>query len=177
LEIVTAPFEGSHIPSELFAAHQVSLQFLRDFEKSGIHLPDSKRRQFVELSDEAVVLGSRFLQPQQASSFTLTHKEAMEFGQNFVKKLTPASKSNSYQIEPGSHEAHFVARHHQSESVRRRAWSALNTYPKSQVELLEDMLRVRAKTARLLGKSSWAEIALVDKMAKSPGELSNDAYR
>ena len=40
----------------------VAYVFLRDFEKSGIHLPPAQRERFVQLSDEILVLGRGFLQ-------------------------------------------------------------------------------------------------------------------
>ena len=38
------------------------MPFIRDFEKSGIHLPSADRTRFVDLSSAIIVLGRRFLQ-------------------------------------------------------------------------------------------------------------------
>ncbi|KAG8680274.1 Mitochondrial intermediate peptidase, partial [Ceratobasidium sp. 395] len=40
---------------------QVALLFIRDFEKSGIHLPERQRRKFVAISDNILSLGRQFL--------------------------------------------------------------------------------------------------------------------
>ena len=57
--ILSSPEVASSLSTEATAVAQV---FLRDFEKSGIHLPPAERERFVQLSDEILVLGRGFLQ-------------------------------------------------------------------------------------------------------------------
>jgi len=166
------PFRQTRIPDHLFAAYQVSMQFLRDFEKSGIALPDVKRHQFVQLSDAAILLGRTFLQPPETSSsiLSLSDRDASALGNSFKSRL--ARSGDNYEILVQSAETQAIAQNHPYEGVRRRAWEALNRIGSEHVKVLDELLQVRAATAHLLGKQSWAHVILEDKMAESPGKLS-----
>ena len=163
------PAEGRGIDSDLYAAYQVSAQFLRDFEKSGIHLPDRERSQFVELSDAAIFLGRQFTHPSDASETDPVVLSKEEVGPIDKRFLEATSGSGNYTIWPDTHEAHHVLRNHPSEKVRQKIWKAQNTGSPRQIQVLEDLLAVRAQIALLVGKSSFAETTLSDKMARDPG--------
>lgn len=64
-QVLSTPSLSSTLSTE---AKAVALVFLRDFEKSGIHLPPQQRAEFVKLSDEILVLGREFLQPISSNS-------------------------------------------------------------------------------------------------------------
>ncbi|EPQ30677.1 uncharacterized protein PFL1_01578 [Pseudozyma flocculosa PF-1] len=68
--------------------------FLRDFEKSGIHLAPEQRQRFVELSDEILVLGRGFLQDIAGNGAD----EADGDGAN------PYAKANANTASPSPHE-------------------------------------------------------------------------
>lgn len=62
-----------------------------------------------------------------------------------------------------------------NEDARKRVWMACNGGEGAQgetdkVEVLEEMLRTRAKVAGLVGRSSWGEVELENKMAQKPGQ-------
>ena len=62
--------EGDSFPTTSLDQHVAQL-FLSDFEQSGIHLPEEKRRLAVDLNEYALQLGQRFSigahQPQQVN--------------------------------------------------------------------------------------------------------------
>src|SRR6266542_1123816 len=58
-KVLSTPNISSQFSSEEL---QVANVFLRDFEKSGIYLPSSDRKQFVHLSDKIIALGRQFTQ-------------------------------------------------------------------------------------------------------------------
>ena len=165
------PQEGRGIDPKLYAAYQVSAQFLRDFEKSGIHLPARERQQFVDLSDAAIYLGRQFTHPLEnsdAGPIVLAKDEVAPIDKRL---LEAPSGSDDYHLWPDTYEAHHVLRNHPSERVRQRIWKAQNTGSAQQIKVLEDLLAVRAQVARLVGKDSFAETTLTDKMARYPGVL------
>jgi len=71
-------------------------------------------------------------------------------------------------IDPMSWEGRVLARHHPSADVRRRFYVASHAAPSDHVETLEELLLERGKLARLVGRNSWADVALEDKMARTP---------
>lgn len=139
--------------------HAAALVFLRDFEKSGIHLPQRQREQFVELSDQILHLGRQFIQsdPRAVPSIHLNADERLG-----VERLGP-------DIATDSNECQMVLRYAAHPSARKKAYEALNSAREDSVRVLEDMMRTRAQLARLVGQNTYAELQLQDKMAKSPG--------
>lgn len=159
----------------LFAAYAVATPFLRDFEKSGIHLPPEQRAEFVSLSTAIIQLGRRFLQnasdPDSREPVCLERAELeAAFGAHMTRRLlgdVPDSQRQVW-IDPASYEGRVLARHHPSAAVRRSLYIAANAAPTSHVETLDELLSARARLARLVGRESWADVALEDKMAQTP---------
>lgn len=162
------PQDGRGIDPSLYAAYQVSVQFVRDFEKSGIHLPIQQRHRYVELSNAAIQLGREFTHPSSALDDTvyLSEDEVKQINQNY---LALPKSSKGYALQADTYESHHVLRYHPSAEVRKKIWTKQNTSTPEQIEVLESLLRCRALTAQLVGKSSWAEVTLSDKMARDPG--------
>ena len=159
------PFDGHSIPGHLYAAHQVSTQFLRDFEKSGIHLGEQERAAFVSLSDQVIHYGRHFLSPSESTN-------RLDIGSSEVTRLPlryHQDKVDGQAIDADSAAAHYLLRNSKDSALRRKIWTAQNKVPAENIEALEGMLRTRGQLARLVGKQSWAEAVLEDKMARTPG--------
>ena len=159
-------------------AQAVALIFLRDFEKSGIHLPPRERERFVELSDQIMVLGRAFLQDMSTGTsdavieFPTELLEGLDLsllGQSLLR-LRPAK---TLSVVPGSWELHYISRHAPNPEARRLAYMMSYTGRDTPVAILEQLLRTRYELARLTGKESAAEMALVDKMAGSSEHVSS----
>lgn len=156
----------------LFAAFAVATPFLKDFEKSGIHLPSSSRAQFVTLSTSILQLGRKFLQNgSEPREPILMRAQQIEeaFGAPIARRLFDG-KSEGW-IDPCSYEGRVLARQHPDEDVRRRLYVGANASPQSHVEVLDELLRTRGELARLVGRDSWGDVALEDKMAKTPDNV------
>lgn len=159
----------------LFAAYAVATPFLRDFEKSGIHLPPQQRAEFVSLSTAILQLGRRFLQnaadPDVREPVKVSRPDLNKaFGASMTRRLmgdAPESQQDAF-VDPSSWEGRVLARHHPDASVRRELYVAAHAAPASHVETLDELLLARGKLARLVGRSSWADVALEDKMAQTP---------
>ena len=75
-------------------------------------------------------------------------------------------------VYPGSLQAQMIMRSAPAEEARRRIYIASHSSTPEQIELLERMLSTRARLARLVGRESFAAMALDDKMAKNPSKSS-----
>lgn len=62
----------------------------------------------------------------------------------------------------------MIARYAREGEARRLVYIGGLRKDEERIEVLERMLRERAELAGVLGKSNWSEVALVDKMAKTP---------
>ncbi|KAK0557840.1 Mitochondrial intermediate peptidase [Tilletia horrida] len=163
---------------ELAVAHV----FLRDFERSGIHLPDESRGRFVRLSDEILVLGRSFLSEgangssnngrppaliplhwlngTSASLVSAVRKRSRTF-RNHDKEQTLVVPADSWELQA-------ISRLAPDERARKAAYLAANSGSDEQVSTLERLLRARIELAQLTGKSCYAEMTLGDKMARRP---------
>ncbi|MBW0474077.1 hypothetical protein O181_013792 [Austropuccinia psidii MF-1] len=169
LDSVLNQLPTAHQDPDLFAARAVALQFLRDFHRHGIHLPSSSLKRLVELSDRMLLLGRAFFAGSTEAQHPthVTKPEARMMGLMFTQSLDFDSRGIAY-IDPSEWEAHILLRQHPEESVRRRVWMAQNKSTDEQVSVLEALLKTRNEFARLTGKSNWGQVALEDKMARSP---------
>ncbi|SGY20211.1 BQ5605_C017g08530 [Microbotryum silenes-dioicae] len=159
---------------ELFAAYAVTTPFLRDFEKSGIHLPSLQRTKFVDLSTEILQLGRKFLinagEPREGVQVGVKELED-GFGNAFARRiLGEEAQANAVGVvDPISWEGRVLARQHPSSELRKRLYLATHRAPdQSHLDTLDDLLIKRGELARLVGRNSWGQIVLEDKMAQDP---------
>ena len=163
-------------------ARAVAIIFLRDFEKSGIHLPPHERERFVQLSDEIMVLGRAFLQDMATGA----SDAPVAFPVELLRGLDTSplglrtgllSRARAVPVMPGSWEVHYIARHAPDARARRLAYEISYTGRTQPVQVLEQLLRTRYALATLTGKHSFAEMALVDKMAGTPAHAERFLHR
>jgi len=155
-------------------AYYTAMIFWKDFEKSGINLPESQRQEFVSLSTEILVLGRQFLHeaasPRPPASISSNEiRDLKENGMGTRLHLQARFTNRDLLIYPGSLQAQMIMRSAPTESPRRKLYLAANSSTPDQIDTLEQLLKARAKLARLVGKKSFAHMTLDDKMAKSPG--------
>lgn len=158
-------------------AHQTALIFWRDFEKHGIHLPDAERQAVVSTSTAILALGRQFVNdagsPRPPASIRPSELEGMkDVHQGARLQLQARFSKRALAVYPGSLQAQMIMRSAPEEEPRRKVYVAANSSTPQQLEVLEYLLRARARLAGLLGQDSYARVTLSDKMAKSPGECS-----
>ncbi|KAJ9067685.1 Mitochondrial intermediate peptidase [Entomophthora muscae] len=150
-----------HFGSEELEAANI---FLRDFEKSGIHLDENKRNRFVALNDNIIELGRLFMtipNPKEKSiSFSKEELAGCESWLTPERDMTEIPTSSGY--------AAMVLRTAKSAATRKRMYFASNTPSDEQQDVLERLLGTRADLADLLGHESFADFFLADKVARSP---------
>ncbi|KAJ7786506.1 mitochondrial intermediate peptidase [Mycena metata] len=157
-------------------AHATALIFWRDFENSAINLPPDKRDKFVSLSSDLLVLGRKFLQgastPGPPASVKPSELAGLkDQGMGVRLQLQARFTQRDLLVYPGSLQAQMIMRSAPAEEARRRVYIASNSSSPEQINVLDTLLRTRAELAQLVGKSSFAQMALNDKMAKSPGNV------
>ena len=152
--------------------HAAAIVFLRDFEKSGIHLPTEQREKFVELSDRIIQLGREFVQrdPRGVHHIKVDPKVLNGLGQSLGRNSSLINKEDGLlQLSTDSYECQMILKYADNDQVRRQVYEAVNSANHESVSILEYLMKTRAELANLVGKSSFAELQLQDKMAKSPG--------
>ncbi|EPQ60415.1 mitochondrial intermediate peptidase [Gloeophyllum trabeum ATCC 11539] len=173
-EVLNAVLSDREIVKSLSReAYQTALIFWRDFEKSGIRLPPEQRNEFVSLSSEIIVLGRQFLNEAAAPRppATITSSELRDLkdkGMGVRLQLQARFTQRELLVYPGSLQAQMIMRSAPSEEPRRKLYIASNSSTAEQIATLENMLKARARLARLVGKDSYAHMTLADKMARSP---------
>ncbi|OAD71591.1 hypothetical protein PHYBLDRAFT_125851 [Phycomyces blakesleeanus NRRL 1555(-)] len=148
--------------------HAAAEVFLRDFEKSGIHLPKKQRTQFVDLSDKIIHLGREFIQrnPRAISHIKIPKSALTGMSHSTIQPLL--RKDGYAYIQTDSAECQMVLKYCTSSEVRQQVYESINSANRESITILEQLMRTRAELAGLVGRSSFAELQLQDKMAKNP---------
>ncbi|XP_071839487.1 mitochondrial intermediate peptidase-like [Apostichopus japonicus] len=138
----------------------VAKLFMFDFEQSGIHLPEGERKEFVKLNEEAMILGSRFLQGTQTAV-------------SVDKKLLPDHLKYSFTVDGGQIKVSSLHADNPDDLVREAAYK-IYLYPnQDQSDALNQLLECRHKLANLAGFSTFADRALRGTMAKNSLTVTN----
>ncbi|CAG8718689.1 1245_t:CDS:2, partial [Dentiscutata erythropus] len=164
--VISTPSISSQFSSE---ERQVAHIFLRDFEKSGIHLPSSDRDKFVQLSDKIITLGRKFTHSQILKSTNIIEVDASCLDGLHTGWSTKNSDTARLSTKPW--EAQMVLKLIKDENIRKKMFIASNSATKEQIDLLENLLRTRGELARLLGMDSYSHVFLIDKMIKNPDHV------
>ncbi|RKP26168.1 hypothetical protein SYNPS1DRAFT_32803 [Syncephalis pseudoplumigaleata] len=149
---------------------RVAELFLRDFERSGIHLPATHRRQFVALSDEILGLSRQFMHRNDMHDAPIPYVEVKraEYARHCESSVRGATRHGDMVRLPTSDiPARTVLRFYGDETVRERMYRAMHTVRDEQVKVLDDLLVRRAALAKLVGWDSFADMSLDGKMAGS----------
>ncbi|MCJ1328520.1 Mitochondrial intermediate peptidase [Thelotrema lepadinum] len=148
-------------------------QILRkDFSQSAIALPEVEREAFVRLSGKINDLGSRFLDGMRAqnSQIGLRSGRLQGLEPRFVQRHT--KYGGIVKIPTIGSSVPYVLNSAQDESVRKEMYIASRTAAEEEINLLEELVKTRAKVAKLSGFDSYARMALSDKMAQTPEAVS-----
>ncbi|KAH6573509.1 hypothetical protein BASA60_005980 [Batrachochytrium salamandrivorans] len=183
--------ERSHIVAGMSVEEKrVANLLMMDFEKSGIHMDDNIRAEFVRINDRILELGQEFtlnsFPSEELVQFNDVHSSLLGVPVPLIDALCRASSrsrrvsssaspgSNTRVMIPTSSEiAATILRTAHKEETRKRIYLGMNSASSQQISVLEEMLMQRADLARLLGKQSYGHICLIDKMAESPENVQS----
>lgn len=153
-------------PDEYAAA----IVFLRDFEKSGIHLPNKQRAEFVGLSDQIIHIGRDFIQmnPRAIHKVKINQSDLAGVGPSVIRNVM--NKDGYAYVPTDSTECQMILKYAKNEHVRKQVYESMNSATKESIVTLEELMVTRADLATLVGRESYAELQLQDKMAKNPSK-------
>jgi mitochondrial intermediate peptidase len=145
---------------------------MKDFAKSGIDLPTKQREEFVSLSNDVSEAGTDFVNGMEFVNdhVALAKEQLAGVDPSLVRKLTWWDKAV---VPISSPVGSIVMSTANDESARRAVYVADRTASKKTIGLLQKLLLKRAKLARLTGYSSFAQMTLTDKMAKTPEAVNH----
>lgn len=154
--------------------HAAAVVFLRDFEKSGIHLPNQQRAEFVDLSDQIIHLGREFIQmnPRAIKQVKIKHSALGGVSPSVIRSVV--SKDGYAYVPTDSTECQMILKYAQNGNVRRQVYESMNSATKESIMTLEQLMVTRADLATLVGRESYADLQLQDKMAKNPSKRTHD---
>jgi len=140
-----------------------------DFEKSAVHLSESARKRFIDLSQRISETGSSFLDsmaPEQPS-IDIPAEKMGGLGTEF--RPHKARKYRLFAHDGSMSTGLAVIR---DPEWRKRVYLALNTASSPTVAVLDEMLSYRAELANITGFESYAHQNLKDRMmAKTPAAV------
>ncbi|KAJ1962158.1 Mitochondrial intermediate peptidase, partial [Dispira parvispora] len=157
--------------------HQVAVQFLRDFEKSGVHLPDRQRARFISLSNDILSLSHEFLHPNPVTrtfpdSIAVDSSDRLQgLPLSVVQSLQHTNQSHPLRIPVPSSLSNMITSMAHDEELRKQVYTLQKQTSTQQVEVLEDLLRLRKQLAELTGRSTYSHLFLEDKMAQHPDHV------
>lgn len=146
---------------------------IKDFSKSAIDLTRDKRQRFVDLSNTISHLGPKFVDKMEPSAdfITLDSSRMKGFDPVMLKRVT--NHRGKVRLPTIGFLSMSALRTVEDENIRKDIYIASRTASKNQVHTLEMLLRYRAELANLSGYNSFAQMTLIDKMAKSPEAVNN----
>ena len=134
--------------------------FMFDFEQSGIHLEESKRKRFVHLNESILMLGTYFQQGCQKPM-------------SFSKDKLPEHLKYVFALDGNNVTITGLFSDHHSDMVREAAYK-IYLYPdQHQLDLLESMLQARNELAELVGFPTYAHRALKRTLGESPENVTH----
>ncbi|KAJ5669485.1 Mitochondrial intermediate peptidase [Penicillium macrosclerotiorum] len=165
---------NAEVTSHWTQAETIVAQILmKDFTNSAIHMPPSDRQRFVNISNDVSQVGSEFFSGGEPA------KSQVVFSANSLQGLDPVMVqrikrwNNKAPVPTMGIIPRLVLRSVRDESVRKEVYLATRTSSSRQIHRLEKLLTKRAELAQLSGYNSFADMALSDKMAKTPMAVSN----
>ncbi|MDF3030968.1 MAG: oligopeptidase [Moraxellaceae bacterium] len=163
---------------------------LRDFRLSGIGLPQEKKQRFVEIAQRLAELSSTFadnvLDATQAWEKVLPDTTRLrglpDSALGLLASLAQQKEQDGYRITLDFPSYIAVMTHAEDRALREEVYTAFVTRASDQgpnagrfdnSAIIDETLKLRQEQARLLGYSSFAEVSLVPKMARSPQEVTD----
>jgi len=145
-------------------------EVMKDFERSGLNLPDGKREQVKKLKKELTILGLEFGRniAQDNSTITVPRSALAGLKEDFIDNLKRTD--NELYVLGVDYPTYFnVMEHCRVEDTRKELYHAFNNraYPANET-VLKQIIAKRDELAHLLGFSSYAHFDIDNQMVKTP---------
>ncbi|KAL2362783.1 Mitochondrial intermediate peptidase [Blastomyces dermatitidis] len=167
-DILNRALSDPEISSQWSQEEKVTAEMLiRDFTKSGIHLPPEKKKRFVELCNSISDAGFRFVHGMEPKVGRLS------FDKNNLRGMDPTlleklRRWSNVQIPIDGMVPNIALKSVHDENTRKQIYLTSRKSSNAQIHRLTRLLELRAELAQLTGYPSYAHMAMSDKMAKSP---------
>ncbi len=142
---------------------------MRDYRRNGMELPPEKRRELQALKNRLNELNQAFQKAVKEADVevTFTREELEGVSEDFLSNPALRGDDGRYRINANvTWQVLEVLRNARSEQTRRRLMVArMNRAREENLPRFAEMLRVRARIARLLGYAHWADYRIEPKMA------------
>lgn len=150
---------------------------LRDYRRNGMELPEAKRQQLQQLKNRLNDLQLEFqTNITKASSLVEFSREELEgVSGDFLGNKEILGEDGIYRVNANiTWQALEVLRNAKKEETRKRLSIARSSRAmKENTPLFTEILKTRAKIAKLLGYDNWADYRIETKMAKN-GKTARD---
>ncbi len=161
---------------------------LRDFHLAGVDLPAEEQETYRDLVMRLSKLGSRFsenvIDATQAWTLHFDHPDRLDglpgAELNLLEGIARAHGKEGWMADLSAPCFHAVMTHANDQALRREIYTAYVTRASDQgpnagqwdnMPLIEEMLSLRHKLARLLGFNNYVEFALARRMADTSGSV------
>lgn len=180
--------EGLYKALKQFASASTSKQikpnhekFLREtillFEKNGMKLTAPQRKELQVLNEKIISYGIQF------DRNLAEYKDSVQFTEEELKGVPASTKdpwkraNGKYMVTVNGPNATEVLSNADSDATRRTMYLRYNNraYPKN-IKVLDSLFYYRQQFAKKLGFKSYAEYALIDKMAATPATVWSFEY-
>lgn len=162
---------------------RVAMLLQHEFERDGIHLPAEKRGSVREVIGHITALEGMFNQNITVGSRKFfdvdAHRVEAVIPRNVLVDHVPQSEESSrfgstkITVSTENHIANSLLKYSADPALRKEIYMEVNTACPQNLDVLDGLVAQRHKLATMLGFSSYAERFLLDKMAKSPGNVSS----
>lgn len=139
---------------------RVAELFMFDFEQSGIHLDEEKRKKFVELNESIMMLSNFFVQGTQ-NNIALP------------KDSLPEEIRNCFSVAGDTIAVTGLFSDHYSDKVREAAYRIYLQPNPHQEELLSNLLKARRALAKLVGFPNFTSRGLKGTLGETPENVMN----
>lgn len=152
------------------AARELCKHLIEAFEDSGVALPPEKRRRYKEISDRLTELGQEFAKNirENATRLTFTPEECAGLPEAWLARVPRDAEGNVVVGFDYPDYIPFLMNAHDA-TARKRYWVA-NTQrgtPRN-LEVLDEIVRLRKETADLYGLPSYAHYVTKRRMVEKP---------
>ncbi len=143
---------------------------IRDFERSGLNLPDAELNKVAELAKELAKLSQDFEVNIATDNRTITVKEdaLLGLGQDFIKGLK-RTDNGDYILGVDYPTYYYVIEHCSVADTRKKLFTLFHNraYPAND-RILKEVIAKRDEMAHLLGFKSFAHLNLDNSMVETP---------
>lgn len=150
-------------------------KMMLSFKDQGLTLPDAELEKFRELNKKQIELGLAFdkVLREQKDFLAVTAEELDGLDQNYINRLT-RTDDGKYKVTLDYPDYRPFMANSKSDSARKALEIKFNTRGgEENVKRLEEMLKLRAESSRLLGYKNFAEFRLASRMAKQPSNVES----